>query len=79
LRNNNNNRLYGLNGGYKFYGSDLLLVPKNFQQRNNENERVLNQYPVLQPTQPTLNPNNMERTRYINRFRDIGEDAGENR
>jgi hypothetical protein len=66
--------LYGPNGGYKFYGSDLILVPTNNQQRNNE--RPMNQYPLLQPSQPTLNPNNMERTRYINRFRDVGGDAG---
>lgn len=78
LRNNNNNQLYGANGGYKFYGSDLLLVPSNVEVRNNENERPLNRYPLLQPSQPTLNPNNMQRTRYINRFRDIGGDAGEN-
>jgi len=79
LRNNNNNMLYGPNGGYKFYGSDLLLVPSNVEVRNNENERVINRYPLLQTSQPTLNPNVMERTRYINRFRDVGGDAGEDR
>ena len=52
----------------------VALVPTNNQQRNNE--RPMNQYSLLQPSQPTLNPNHMERTSHINRIRDVDGDAG---
>jgi hypothetical protein len=31
---------------------DLLLVPLNEEVRNNENEKRINRYPLLQPSQP---------------------------
>jgi len=69
LRKVTNNQIFGANGAYRFYGSDLLLIPSNNLIRNNE--RPLNQYPYLLSTEPTLDPNTMQRTEYINRFRNL--------